>query len=167
MTQTRFLKIEPDQTPFLEAGMEMTSPSFHARIEVGDDGISRAVPHVNNTEYVRWIDRLAEMATDDAGFTRESLLADQRMWFVARHEIDYRGEAFMEDRLLAATWIKSWTRTTAHRATAVIDASSHRVICVATTRWAYVDLENRRPARIPAHVREVFPGVPQDGESRG
>lgn len=167
MIQTRFLKIGPDRSPFLEAGLQVSSPSFHAQIEVGEDGISRGVPHVNNAEYVRWIDRLAEMATDDAGFTRQSLLANNRMWFVARHEIDYRGEAFLGDRLLAATWIESWTRTTAHRATAVIDATTLRLICVASTRWAYVNLVSRRPTRIPDEVRNILPAVPGEEESQG
>lgn len=162
MTPTNFVTIEPDRTPFLELGLDMTSPDFHARIEVGDDGISRGVPHVNNAEYVRWIDRLAEMATDAAGFTRKSLLTDQRMWFVARHEIDYRGEVFVDDRLLAATWVRSWTRTTANRITVMINASTLKPICMATTRWAYVDLEKRRPTRIPPEVRAAFPDIPED-----
>ena len=166
MTETRFQPGEPQATPFHALGLEIPSTAFHARIEVGDDGISRGVPHVNNAEYVRWIDRLAEMATDAAGFTRSSMLAEQRMWFVARHEIDYRGETFKDDRLLAATWLQSWTRTTVHRGTAVIEASSPRVICVATTRWAYVDLESRRPARIPPDMRAAFPELTAEGESR-
>ena len=54
--------------------------------------ISEEIPHVNNAKYVRWIDRTAELATDAVGLTREMLLSAQRMWFVARHEIGYRGE---------------------------------------------------------------------------
>ena len=166
MTETMFQQAEaPDVSGYLQAGLEVPASAFHAQIKVGDDGISRGVPHVNNAEYVRWIDRLAEMATDAAGFTRESILAEQRMWFVARHEIDYRGETFEGDRLLAATWIVSWTRTTVHRATAVIDATDARPICIAITRWAYVDLQSRRPARIPPDVRAAFPELSSQGES--
>ena len=81
--------------------------SFWAAVVVGDEGMSPEIPHVNNAEYVRWIDRLAELATDAAGFTRKWHLDRGTMWFVARHEIDYRGEAFAHDQLVAATWLHS------------------------------------------------------------
>ena len=74
--------------------------SFWAAVVVGDEGMSPEIPHVNNAEYVRWIDRLAELATDAAGFTRKWHLDRGTMWFVARHEIDYRGEAFAHDQLV-------------------------------------------------------------------
>ena len=165
MIQTTFQPIDAAGAPFKEIGMEIPEHAFHASVEVGDDGISRGVPHVNNAEYVRWIDRLAEMATDAAGFTRSSMLGENRMWFVARHEIDYRGEAFEGDRLLAATWLDSWTRTTVHRATAIIDGSEPRPICMAVTRWAFVNLETRRPARIPPELRAAFPAGHVKGET--
>ena len=145
---------------FREAGVEIPTTAFQAMIRVGDDGVSRGVPHVNNAEYVRWIDQIAELATDAAGFTRAEMLAKHRMWFVARHEIDYRGEAFEHDELLVATWLLSWTRTTVHRATTVVNASRPRVICAATTRWAYVNLESRRPVRIPPDMQAAFPDLP-------
>ena len=78
------------------------------------------------------------------------------MWFVARHEIDYRGEAFAGDRILAATWIVDATRTTVRRATLVFRPADDRVICEATTRWALVNLETRRPLRIPQAIRDAF-----------
>ncbi|MCP4837309.1 MAG: acyl-CoA thioesterase [Phycisphaera sp.] len=163
MSDTSFQPLDGRPTAFDEAGIAVPPDAFLASIHVGDDGISRGVPHVNNAEYVRWIDRLAEMATDARGFTRATLLAEGRMWFVARHEIDYRGEAFADQRLVAATWLESWTRTTVHRATAVVDGERPRAICIASTRWAYVDLETRRPARIPPEVRAAFPSPPVPG----
>ena len=134
-----------------------TAISFWATMVVGDEGMSRAVPHVNNAEYVRWIDRLAESATDAAGFTREWHLAQGTMWFVARHEIDYRGETFANDELLAATWLHSFRRTSVRRDTFIVRPSDGRVICMANTRWALVDLKTRRPTRIPGDIKASFP----------
>ena len=131
--------------------------SFWATARVGDEGMSHAVPHVNNAEYVRWIDRLAELATDAAGFTREWHLEQGSMWFVVRHEIDYRGEAFANDELLAATWLHTFTRTPVRRDTFFVRPSDDRVICVANTRWALVNLKTRRPIRIPATIKASFP----------
>jgi acyl-CoA thioester hydrolase len=153
MTPTRF---EAVATP-VEPPAEAADDAFWCVIDVGDDGTSRGVPHVNNAEYVRFIDRIAELATDAAGFPRARMLAEDRMWFVARHEIDYRGETFAGERLLAATWLREWTRTTVTRETRIVRPSDGRLVCVASTRWAYVDLVSRRPARIPAEMRDAFP----------
>jgi acyl-CoA thioester hydrolase len=128
--------------------------------------ISEEIPHVNNTEYVRWIDRTAELATDAAGLTREMLLAVQRMWFVARHEIDYRGESFVGDDLLIATWISGFTRTTAVRRTVIHRPADEKRILDASTRWAYVNLETRRPARMEQDVIDRFPVVTPDDTAK-
>lgn len=138
--------------------------AFWCTLDVGEDGVSRGVPHVNNAEYVRFVDRIAELATDAAGFTRDAMLAERRMWFVARHEIDYRAEAFAGDRLIAATWLREWTRTTVVRETRVWRPADAKIVIHASTRWAYVDLDSRRPARIPPEMRDAFPEPTPDSE---
>lgn len=165
MTQTSFTPAPVDLARFRDAGCDPPPESFTVRLLVGADDVSRGVPHVNNAEYVRWIDRIAELATDAGGYTRDRMLADGHMWFVARHEIDYRGEAFVGEELAAATWLDEWSRTTVRRHLIVVRPQDARLICVAATRWAYVDLERRRPARIPAEMRASYP-PPRPPESR-
>ena len=140
------------------------SIAFWCELNVpGNATTSEEIPHVNNAEYVRWIDRTAELATDAAGLTREILLASQRMWFVARHEINYRGESFVGDDLLIATWISDYSRTTAVRQTVVYRPADGKRILDATTRWAYVNLETRRPVRMEQDVIDRFPvASPED-----
>lgn len=157
MTATAFTPARVDLGLFRDAGCDPPDEAFTARILVGANDVSRGVPHVNNAEYVRWIDRIAELATDAGGFTRDRMLADGHMWFVARHEVDYRGEAFVGEDLVAATWLDDWSRTTVRRHLVVVRPKDERLICVAATRWAYVDLERRRPARIPAEMRAAYP----------
>ena len=82
MIPTEFKAAAIPASSFVAIGIEPCPQAFTATIRVGDDGISRGVPHVNNAEYVRWIDRIAELATDAAGFTRSQMLASDRMWFV-------------------------------------------------------------------------------------
>ena len=145
---------------------EALAPSiaFWCELKVpGKATTSEEIPHVNNAEYVRWIDRTAELATDVAGLTREILLAAQRMWFVARHEIDYRGESFVGDDLLIATWISGFTRTNAVRRTVVHRPADEKRILDASTRWAYVNLETRKPTRMEQDILDRFPVVtPED-----
>ena len=157
--------IQPSTAP---ENAEEVAPSvaFWCNLTVPPDSTtSEDIPHVNNAEYVRWIDRTAELATDHAGLTREMLLEARRMWFVARHEIDYRGESFVGDSLLIATWISDFSRTTAVRRTRVYRPSDDKVILDASTRWAYVNLDTRRPTRMHQDILEKFPMIsPEDSD---
>jgi hypothetical protein len=58
---------------------------------------SALVPHANNIVILSWIDLVASRHGDAAGASRAELAVRGRMWFVARHEIDYLGEAFAGD----------------------------------------------------------------------
>ena len=149
--------IHPIDTP---ENAEAIAPSiaFWCALTVPEYSSTREeIPHVNNAEYVRWIDRTAELATDAVGLTREMLLASKRMWFVARHEIDYRAESFEGDELIIATWISDHSKITALRRTVVHRPADNKTILDASTRWVYVNLETRKPTRMKQDVMDRFP----------
>ena len=151
--------IHPIDTP---ENAEAIAPSiaFWCALTVPEHPSTREeIPHVNNAEYVRWIDRTTELATDAAGLTREILLASKRMWFVARHEIDYRAESFEGDQLIIATWISDHSKITALRRTVVHRPADNKTILDASTRWVYVNLETRKPTRMKQDVMDRFPVV--------
>lgn len=129
---------------------------FGIRLVPGSAGVSRSIPHVSNVEYVRWLDRAAELHADSLGFTRSAMLKEERMWFVARHEVDYRAEAFPGDQLHLFTWVRTMGRSTSWRDTVILRADTGAPVCSATTCWAWVDLATRRPARIPPEMGARF-----------
>ena len=118
--------------------------------------LSRAVEHVSNIEFVRWLDRAAELHADSLGYTRERLLRDGIMWFVARHEIDYLAEVWPHDQLLIATWVRDMRKVKSWREYAIIRPADHTIVCRAATLWVLVDLETRRPRRIDAEMARRF-----------
>lgn len=113
-----------------------------------EETASRLVPHVNNVEYLRWVDRIAELHARSLGLSRESLLQANRVWFVSRHELDYLAEAWPGDALTVATWVRDVGRTRSWRDTIAWRESDQRVILRASTCWVLVDILSRRPARI-------------------
>jgi acyl-CoA thioester hydrolase len=125
---------------------------FAMRLVAEPDSVSRAVAHVNNVEYVRWIDRAAELHADSLGYTRARLGDEGCMWFVARHEVDYRAEVFPGDELHVFTWVRTLGRSASWRDTEVVRARDGS----ASTCWAFVDLSTRRPARVPPEMRAAF-----------
>lgn len=129
---------------------------FVSAMTVAPEHLSRLVPHANNVEYLRWIDRVAELHADSLGHTRAALLAGGHCFFVARHEIDYLGECWEGDRLLVATWVRSMRKTTSWRDTLIVRPADRSVVCRASTLWAFVHMESRRAARVPAAIAASF-----------
>ena len=117
---------------------------------------SALVPHANNVTILGWIDLVASLHGAACGAAREDLGESGRMWFVARHEIDYLAESFVGDALLLATWTPKVGRTSVVRETRIVRARDGATVVRATSRWAHVDLASRRPAGIPEPVRAAL-----------
>jgi acyl-CoA thioester hydrolase len=133
-----------DPTPY---GVPHPRP-FLCDARVAPSDLSRAVDHLSNIELVRWIDRAAELHADHLGYTRQAMADRGIMWFVVRHEIDYRAEAWPGDELVVATWVRDMRRVKSWRDTLVLRPADESVVCRAATLWVLVDLDTRRPTRI-------------------
>ncbi len=129
---------------------------FWATLTVQRDQVSRAVDHASNVQYVAWLDRAAEMHADSLGFTRAAMLEMNRMWFVARHEIDYLAETWPGNRLAIATWVRALDRAKSWRDSLILRPEDERVICRASTLWVWVNLDNRRPTRVTPEMAAAF-----------
>jgi len=165
------------------AALEVPHPRPFALRHVPDPAVaSHGIPHVNNVAYVSWLDRAAELHADALGWTRAAMAADDLAWFVGRHEISYRAEAWPGDELLLLTWIRRVHRFTAEREVLVLrtaaadeapgrppardrerdDAgapappASPEVICRGLSTWVLVTLSTRRPRRHDAAMLEAF-----------
>lgn len=149
------LEHDPALTPPASLAVPHPQP-FAMRLVPTAEGVSRSVRHVNNVEYVRWLDRAAELHSDSLGWTRDALLASGRMWFVARHEVEYRAEVFPGDELMIFTWVRNSGRSSSWRDTVIARVRDGAVVCRGSTCWAYVDLATRRPARIPPEMALAF-----------
>ena len=132
--------------------------------------VGTTVAHVSNVAYVAWLDRAAELHADALGFPRERLLAERMMWFVGRHEVDYRAEVFEHDELVLATWVRDIRRIKSWRDTVVYRPADQRVVCTAATLWVLVDLESRSPRRFTDEMHSAFAplhGARRDATARG
>lgn len=136
---------------------EIPHPSpYVCRLRITPDQLSRSIPHVSNIEYVRWLDRAAELHANDVGAAWRDLFATGRMWFVARHEIDYLAELWEGDDVLIATWVRAFHRVKSWRDSLIVRPADGTLICRASTLWVMVDLANRKPCRIEQAMAERF-----------
>ena len=129
---------------------------FVCELRVSADQLGRVIEHVSNIEYVRWLDRAAELHADSLGYTREHLLSQGIMWFVARHEIDYLAETWLNDRLLIATWVRDIHKVKSWRDYVIARPQDRAIICRASTLWVLMNLDARKPMRISREMSDRF-----------
>ncbi len=149
----------------LRAAADIPHPRpFAMRLRIGDESTSRALDHVWNVEYVRWIDLVAERAAAAGGCSREGLREAGAMWFVARHEIDYRAECRAGEELLVFTWLRDLRRAKSWRETVALRVGDGAVIFRSATLWVLVDLATRRPRAVPPSLAAALdPLLPAGG----
>ena len=155
----------PDRLPGLSvrraainlAWCEIPHPHpFLCDIRIEPSQVSGVVAHVSNVEYVRWLDRAAELHADSMGYSRRWMMDTGMMWFVARHEIDYLAEVGPNDDLIIATWVRDMRKVKSWRDYVIARPSDQSIVCRAATLWVLVDLESRRPQRIPPDMASRF-----------
>ena len=161
-SQTDSLEAPPVTLTPRPSGLDLTpfdvphAAPFLCDVVVGSGSQSNPIDHVSNIEFVRWLDRSAELHADSLGYTRRWLMDNGIMWFVARHEIDYLAEAHPGDGLVLATWVRDMHRVRSWRDYVVVRPDDQTTVCRAATLWVLVDLTSRRPTRIPAAMAGGF-----------
>jgi acyl-CoA thioester hydrolase len=134
-------------------------PEVHTRrITVGVDSID-AHRHVNNQEYLRWMQELAIEHSTALGWPFERYVASGASWYVKSHFIDYLRPAQLGDTLLACTWVSAMNERSSPRHTLFLRESDRQIVARAETLWIYVSLKTGRPLRIADDVRAAFPLV--------
>lgn len=146
-TQLQPCSEPPGRTPALPKG---ATPWF-ATIIPGLNASHAAVNHVSNVEFVHWIDQLGQQHLGSLGWTTEELIDAGQIWFVARHEVDYRSEVHAGETLYAATWVRSIRRVKSWRDTIIWrdTGNATNTVCTASTLWVHVDLGTRKPISPP------------------
>ena len=123
--------------------MEWALPDpFVIDICVADEAID-AYQHVNNSEYLRWVEqRYREL---------------DRAMVVHRHELDYLAPAFAGDELQLATWIVDCDeRFSLTRRFQLVRVEDAKTLLYARTRFACVALSTGRPKRLPEEYRRIY-----------
>ncbi|MCH4810625.1 acyl-CoA thioesterase [Vreelandella neptunia] len=140
--------------------MEWVLPEpFVIDIRVGDESID-AYHHVNNSEYLRWVEQISWAHSEVLGLSIERYRELDRAMVVHRHELDYLAPAFVGDELQLATWIVDCDeRFSLTRRFQLIRVSDAKTLLNARTRFACVALTSGRPKRLPEEYRRIYGGA--------
>ena len=120
--------------------------------------------HVNNLEYLRWMQEVAKAHSDAQGWTLDRYEETRTSWVVRSHAIDYLRPAFAGERLTVLTWISSFEERESMRHCLFWRERDRKVLARARTLWVFVNAATGRARSIPEEVRSSFDAVADEAE---
>ncbi len=123
---------------------------YAIEIEVKEEHLD-ALNHVNNAVYVKWMEDVA--GSHWKHLTRNFDL-DHYIWVVLRHEIDYKGQATLGDKIIGKTRVGDSKGFTSERF--IEFYKDDQLLVKAKTTWAMLHRSTYKPARIREDVLQVL-----------
>lgn len=114
--------------------------------EAGRDGGARP------GEVLRYLENLATRASAGLGFDNRWYRQHGVAWVVREMALLLGARAAIDDGLRLSTWVSDFRRVQATRDYLITHATSGRLVARAQARWAYLDRETGRPARIADEI---------------
>jgi len=133
---------------------ELTGKPYTLEFEVPMSAID-ANGHVNNVEFVRWMQDIAIAHADTAGCTKATREANA-MWLARSHHIEYRRPVFAGDRIRAITWLANVRRSFSLRKYRFERATDNTLLAEGETDWVLVDLRTGKPKSVPESIQMLF-----------
>ena len=120
--------------------------------------------HVNNQEYLRWMQEIAIEHSAAQGWPMARYLAGGSSWYVKSHFIDYLKPGVLGDDIIACTWVSGMSERSSPRHTLFLRARDQQILARAETQWIFVSLNTGRPLIIPDDLRSAFAIVESEDE---
>jgi acyl-CoA thioester hydrolase len=115
-----------------------------------------AFGHVNNANYLRYMQEAAIEASSDAGYSPRRYNELGQHWLIRESEIDYFTPLFYGDELIVKTWVLDFRRVRSRRLYEFRRNGGDELIARGATDWIYLDQQTLRPVEIPAPMRAAF-----------
>lgn len=112
--------------------------------------------HVNNVEYIRWMQDAAVAHSAAQGWPADRYQSEGAAWVARTHHIEYQKPAFEGESIIVRTWVANFRKVLSLRKYRVVNASDDSLLAVAETDWAYLGIKHHVPRRIPPEVSEAF-----------
>jgi acyl-CoA thioester hydrolase len=120
--------------------------------------------HVNNIEYLRWIQDAAMKHSTTVGCIQATSAAGAT-WVVRTHKIEYLKPAFAGDRVVVMTWVANIRRVLSLRKYRIIRPADRALLAEGETDWVFVDAQKGTLRSIPKEVRMTFELLPEEKEA--
>ncbi len=127
-----------------------------------------AYGHVNNTNYVRYMQEAAFDASAAAGYDFAHYDDIGQYWLVRETEVEYLKPLVYGDTFEVKTWVADFRRVRSRRAYEFRKVGESELSARATTDWVYIDNATQRPTAVPPEMITAFwpEGAPPPSEPR-
>jgi acyl-CoA thioester hydrolase len=136
---------------------------FEHQLVVSEREIDR-LGHVNNIEYLRWMQEAATAHSAAQGWPGSRYVELGAGWVVRSHKIEYLAQALLDDAVAVKTWVANFEKIRSLRKFKIVRSSDNALLAVAETQWVFVCYQRRQPRRVPDEVRNSFIIVGKDQE---
>jgi len=119
--------------------------------------------HVNNLEYLRWMQLAAVLHSDVQGCTRATI-AEGATWVVRTHHVEYLRPAFAGEHVVVLTWVSDFHRVKSLRKYRIIRIEDKALLVEGETDWVFVDAKTGRLRSISKNVMNTFEMLPKENE---
>jgi len=137
---------------------------FITPLSVGEAAID-VHGHVNNQEYLRWMQDIAIEHSTAQGWPMARYLETSASWYVRSHLIEYLRPGRLGDAIRVCTWVANMEKRNSLRRTVFLRDADHSILARAETQWIFVDLKSGRPLIIPDPLRQAFDLVGTEAEA--
>ena len=120
--------------------------------------------HVNNIEYLRWMQDVANAHTTALGWPMERYFEQRCSWVIRSHFIEYLRPALLDDPLNLLTWVSDMGERSSKRKYLFWRESDRQIIARAETAWVFIDIRAGLPRPILPEVRSAFAVVEDEAE---
>ena len=132
----------------------MDKMTFTMTIEVEKRHLD-GLDHVNNLEYLKWGETIAKKHWE---FLIKDTQLDEHIWVILKHEIEYKKEGRLSDKITVNTWVGE---------TSALKSIRHfefyrgeEMLAKMATTFCLFSLESRRPMKISERIRNIL--LPSD-----
>lgn len=123
-----------------------------------------ALGHVNNVEYIRWMQKAATAHSKEQGWPSERYFQLGAGWVARSHKIEYLSPALPGDTIIVRTWVSTFEKIRSLRKFKILRKSDELLLAEAETTWVFIKFDCQKPCRVPDDVRAAFELVSVDAE---
>ncbi|HAY85230.1 MAG TPA: hypothetical protein DCY42_10010 [Chloroflexi bacterium] len=127
-----------------------------------------AYGHVNNSNYIRYMQEAAFAASTAAGYSEEEYQRQGVIWLIRDTEVEYLSPLRYGDTAVVTTWVDDFRRVRSRRMYEVRRKGDETLLARGSTDWVLLDRESLHPVSIPTQMKQAFfpEGVPAEQGQR-
>lgn len=134
---------------------------FDLKLTVQPEHID-ALGHVNNVEYVKWMQEVATAHIEKLGLGLAEYLLLKHAMVAVEHHMQYRKAAFVGEELILRTWLDDLNALYSSRQYVFYRPADHGILFVAQTKWACVEIASGRAKRMSASFIQAYQPIADD-----